>query len=83
MQWDLFSGGLQGPWGRSRCGTDTSSLGSMFYAPPEGIRMSRGEQGSLHLLISKYNYKKRMSYNKRYNMKCDLHPESHFQRANS
>lgn len=30
-----FLAGLQGPWGRSRCGTDTSSLGNMFCAPPE------------------------------------------------
>lgn len=37
MQRGPFSAGLQGPWGRSRCGIDTSSLGNRFYAPPEGI----------------------------------------------
>lgn len=36
MRQGPFSTGLQGPWGRSRCGTDTSSLGNTFYGPPEG-----------------------------------------------
>lgn len=37
-QQGLFLTGPPGLWGRSRCGTDTSSLESKFCAPPEGIQ---------------------------------------------
>lgn len=56
MQRGLFSEGPQGPWGRSRCGTDTSSLENRFCAPPEGIQWYQMDNnyifGISHITVS-------------------------------